>query len=130
MHFNNKIFIWWCFILFWHYFDIFLNPHFLFFLCDKHSVLIRPLWIHNIFRIHPKNLWWFPLKLMTTWITKNLTMLILNMAFNLTFVCNLEKLQVWQLKHSPHSCFHPAITCHFSRQVQLVCLNPTKHITT
>jgi hypothetical protein len=33
-------------------------------------------------------------------------MLILNMALNFTFVCNLEKLQVWQ---SIYPCIHLVI---------------------
>jgi len=36
-------------------------------------------------------------------------MLILNMALNFIFVCNLEKLQMWQSKQSTYSCFHPTI---------------------
>jgi hypothetical protein len=83
MHFNNKFFIWWCFILFlflfWHYFDIFLFFSFFIFsmwqmLCCYHFK--SPLWVHNLFRIHPKKLWWNPLKFTTTWIIKKLTMLI------------------------------------------------------
>jgi predicted metal-dependent hydrolase len=33
-------------------------------------------------------------------------MLILNMGLNFIFICNLEKLQVWQSKPSTYSCFH------------------------
>jgi len=43
MHFINKFLIWWLFIfkfLFWHYFDIFFETAFSFFLCDKHNVVI------------------------------------------------------------------------------------------
>ncbi len=43
----------------------------------------------NLFRIHLEILWWFPLKsIITTWIIKKLTILILNMALNFRFVCN------------------------------------------
>jgi hypothetical protein len=43
---------------------------------------------------------------MTTWIMKNLTMLILNMALNFMLAYNLEKLQGWQSKLSSSSWFH------------------------
>jgi hypothetical protein len=42
---------------------------------------------------------------MTIWIIKKLTMLILNMALNFMFVCNPKKLQLWQSKLSPYSCY-------------------------
>jgi len=42
---------------------------------------------------------------MTTWIIQNLTMLILNVALNFTFVCNLKLLQVWQSEQSPIHAF-------------------------
>ncbi len=51
-----------------------------------------------------------PIKSMTTWIIKKLTMLILNMALNFTFVCNPKKLHLWYSKLSTYSCFHPIFT--------------------
>jgi hypothetical protein len=32
----------------WHYFDIFLSPHFSFFLCDKYSVVISKVHYESI----------------------------------------------------------------------------------
>jgi hypothetical protein len=43
---------------------------------------------------------------MTTWIVRNLAMLILNMALNFMFVCNPKTLQMWQSKLSTYSWFH------------------------
>jgi len=113
MHFTNKFFVWWWFILFyfiltliWHFFE----STFLFlFLCDVHNVVISKIHYESIIFLGfiPIFLWWFPLKSMTTWIIKKLTMLVLNMALNFTFVCNLEKLQVWHSKLSTYSWFHP-----------------------
>jgi hypothetical protein len=40
---------------------------------------------------------------------KKLKMLILNMALNVTFVSNPEKLQVKQSKQSTYPCFHPKV---------------------
>jgi hypothetical protein len=95
MHFSNEFFIWW-FLFFWkiwHYFDIFLRSHFSFFLCDKHIVVISKVHYKSIVLLEfQKQLWWSPLKSMTIWIIKKLTMLILNMALNFMFVCNLEKI--------------------------------------
>jgi hypothetical protein len=43
-------------------------------------------------------------------------MLIFNMALNFMFICNPEKLQMWQSKLSTYSCFHPThiflVTCY------------------
>jgi hypothetical protein len=36
---------------------------------------------------------------MTTWIIRKKKNLILNMALNFMFVCNLKKLQMWQSKN-------------------------------
>jgi hypothetical protein len=92
MHFSNKFFIWRCFIvlkkltLFWH---IFWVHSFHFFVWQMYCYYFKSsLWIHNLLKFHPIFLWWFPLKSMKKWIIKKLTMLILSMAFNFTFVCN------------------------------------------
>ncbi len=96
--------------LFWHYFDIFLNPHFSFFVCDGHIVVISKVHYESIIFLEFIKffVWWFPLKFITTWIIKELAMLILNMALNFMFVCNPKKIQVWQSKLSTYSCFHPS----------------------
>ncbi len=112
MHFTNKFFISW-FIFLFLFFDTtlthFLSQHFLFFMCDRHNVVISKVHYESIIVLGftPNFLWWFLLKFMTTWIIKKLIMLILNMALSFTFVCNLEKLQVWHSKLSTYSCFHP-----------------------
>jgi hypothetical protein len=54
----------------------FLNPYIFILLCNNCSVVI------------PKNLWWFSLMFLTTWIIKKLTMLILNVVLSFTFVYN------------------------------------------
>ncbi len=76
--------------LFWHYFDISLVHIFHFFFVTNVVLSFQKSItnFHNLFRIHPKNLWWFPLKSITTWIIIKLTILILNMALNFMFVCN------------------------------------------
>jgi hypothetical protein len=95
MHFTNKFLIWW-----WFFFKIYFDATstkklFTFFIFFVWQMLCchfkNPLRVHNLLRIHPKNLWWFPLKSMTRWIIKKLTMLLLNMILNFTFVCNLKK---------------------------------------
>jgi hypothetical protein len=69
-------------LFFYFYFDTtliyFLIPHFYFFCVIDIMLSFQKfiIWVHNFFTIHPKFLWWFPLKFMTTWIIKKLTMLM------------------------------------------------------
>jgi len=48
-----------------------------------------------------------PIKVYDNMNIKKIDMLILNIALNFTFVCNREKLQMWQSKLSTYLCFHP-----------------------
>jgi len=91
--------------LFWHFFGVHIF-HF-FYVVNVSCHFKNPLWVHNLLRIHPKFLWWFPLKYVKTWILGKLIMLVFNIVLNIMFICIQEKLQVWQSKLSTYSCFHP-----------------------
>jgi hypothetical protein len=87
-------------LLFTFYFDTTLTffwVHIFHFFYVTNLVLSfqSPLQVHNLFRIHPKRLWWFQWNFMITRIMKKVKMLILNMVLNFMFVCNLKKIHVW-----------------------------------
>ncbi len=92
-----------CGLVFFQNFDItmyFLSPHFSFFVCDKHNVIISK--VHNEYTLFLKHIHnfqlRFSLKSIVTWIMKKLKLLMFDMILRLKFIYNLEKLQLRQSK--------------------------------
>jgi hypothetical protein len=70
----------------------FLNPHFSFFVCDKHNVIISK--VHSFIKTHPYFIIIFSIKYITTWIMKKLKILMFDMILHFKFIYNLKKLQL------------------------------------
>jgi hypothetical protein len=73
----------------------FLNPHFLFYMCDKCNVIISKVHSESILRkkkFHIFNI--IPYKVYCNMGNKKLTMLLLIMTLHFKFIYNVEKLQL------------------------------------
>jgi hypothetical protein len=96
MHLTIKLFILWWLIF---YFDItmtsFLNPHFPFFMCDKHSVIISK--VHNesiLFLNSSINFNKIFTKIYCNIDMKEMKILMIDMILHFSFIYNPEKLQL------------------------------------
>ncbi len=90
--FDDVLFLLIFLALLWHFFE---STFFLFFVWKTKGCHFKsPLQVHNLLKIHPKNLWWFLLNFMTRWIIIIIIMLILNIALSFMFRCNPKKLEM------------------------------------
>jgi hypothetical protein len=120
-HFLNQNFLYWeifnaFYLLMTHlmvtYFLIFIltlpwHSPFLFYMCDKHSVIISKVHYESTFvlKTHPHFLIQFSPKSIAKWIIQKLTMLMLHMVLHFKFIYNLKKLWLWQYKLNISLCF-------------------------
>jgi hypothetical protein len=110
MHLTIKLFIlWWLFFNF--NFDItmtyFLSPHFSFFVCDKHSVIISK--VHNesnfFIETHPWFSIIFSINYIIRWIMKKLKILMFDMILHFKFIYNLKKYNYESSNSPPNYAF-------------------------
>jgi hypothetical protein len=92
------------YFLFWHYFDIFFESTFSFFLCNKCNVVISKIhYKSTIFLKFIQKNYMIPIKMYDN--KNNLKMLILNMVLNFTFVCNPKNYKCDNLNNPPIHAF-------------------------